>query len=99
MFDSSLPEGGEQHRKFIISSKGDIPCEEVGSNNAISIQFTSDKGWVLKLEKSKDLQVSWYVVPRSTNDIGHDYLDGHKILEEPNIQINGKAPEKQNYKV
>lgn len=55
MFDSSLPEGGEQHRKFIISSKGDIPCEEVGSDNAISIQYTSDKGWVLKLEKSKDM--------------------------------------------
>jgi hypothetical protein len=39
------------------------------------------------------------VVPRSTTNIGDDYLDGHKISEEPNIQINGKAPEKQNYKV
>jgi hypothetical protein len=37
MFDSSLPEGADQHRKFMISSQGDIPCEEVGTENAISI--------------------------------------------------------------
>ena len=55
MFDSSLQEGAEQHRKFIISAQGDIPCEEVGTQNAMSIQYTSDKGWVFRVEKNKDL--------------------------------------------
>lgn len=89
MFDSSLPQGADQHRKFLISKDGDMKCDEIPEGNIMSIQYSQDAGWVFKIEKAIDMQISWYIVPRSTATIGDDYLDGHKIRQQPNIEING----------